>query len=83
MYDPALGGAEAQFKKSMVEKHIGAERSRPDPLMWARRWQEIISSQGAVYAAVIDDKIKEHNLSPDAAVRFSDGEKYFMQLQSP
>ncbi len=80
LYDPADGDQEAQLKKSMYSKQVAAERTRPDPLQWASRWEKIICSTGAHYASTIAGKIERHNLNPDEAAKFNEVETAFMLL---
>jgi hypothetical protein len=80
LYDPADGDQEAQLKKSMYSKQVAAERTRPDPLQWATKWEKIISATGEHYASTIAGKIEQHNQNPDEAAKFNEFETAFMLL---
>ena len=60
IYDPAEN-EELQLLKSMAAKTVLAERPRPDPLMWATRWQKVIASRSLVFSEVIAQKIREYS----------------------
>ena len=76
IYDPAQD-SEAQLKTSMMQKCVMVERPRPDPLQRGLKWEQIVAQQGLTYAAVIDEKLKQHNQDPDEAVKLNPNEATF------
>ena len=59
-YDPAPT-EEEQINRSLSGKIVVTERPRPDPLMVASAWEQVVKKQGLHFPSVIDEKIKTFN----------------------
>ena len=66
--------------RSLGFKSQMAERSRPDPLMVACKWSDLLRGQGLNFAAVIDQRIQAYNKGRTEAVAISQQEKAFIKL---
>lgn len=78
-YEPAAT-EEQQFMQSLGLKTQMAERSRPDPLMVASKWSELLRSQNVAFITVIDQRIQDYNKGRADAMAISPQEKAFIKL---
>lgn len=84
-YDPAPT-EEEQLTRAMSVKNQVTERPRPDPLMWAGRWSQVLGKQGVDFASAIDDRIKSFNADRSEGFGILDYEVSFIKAyrhQSP
>jgi len=77
-YDPAPT-EEEQFKRAMATKNMVTERPRPDPLMWASRWTDILKKQCVDFSSVIDTRLKSFNADRSEGFGFVDYEIAFIK----
>lgn len=78
-YEPAAT-EEQQFMQSLGLKTQMAERSRPDPLMVASKWSQLLQGQNLAFAAVIDQRIQDYNKGRADAMAITQAEKAFIKL---
>ena len=77
-YDPAPT-EEAQLDKAFADKNRVVMRPRPDPLMMAIRWNNVITKQGLHFASVIDEKLKKFNSDKSEGFGVLDHEVCFIK----
>ena len=63
----------------MATKNMVTERPRPDPLMWASRWTDILKKQGVDFSSVIDTRLKSFNADRSEGFGFVDYEIAFIK----
>ena len=78
-YEPSAP-EEQQFMWSLGFKSQMSERSRPDPLMVACKWSDLLRAQGLNVAAAIGERIQAYNKGRTDAIAISHREKAFIKL---
>ena len=79
VYEPAATDEE-QLVRAMSTKVQLTTRPRPDPLMWAKKFSDLILSQGHRFQEVIGQKIDAFNQDKAQAFQIGDAEQCFIRL---